>query len=59
MPTDEQQVVEQCDWMRWSDEHPRCRNIAVGPRYPMMGNLTDAFVWCAEHGGQPPQETER
>jgi len=35
--------------------HAPCSAEAIGPRRKKLGNLTDEWVWCADHGGVPPE----
>ena len=46
--------AERCYWNKYSDGH-QCSADAVGPRAEKLGNCTDKWVWCQEHGGVQEQ----
>lgn len=45
--------MERCYWNKFSTRYQQCSNVAVGPRAQKLGNMTDDWVWCEEHGGIP------
>lgn len=42
-----------CFWNLFGGGYP-CANPGVGPRAMKTGNSSDAWTWCAAHGGVAP-----
>lgn len=47
-----------CFWHRWGGGEP-CSATAVGTMLKKLDNVTDTFMWCAEHGGVRASEAEQ